>query len=207
MIVDELFFRTIFSLLYGTLILCLAPARFRGGKWHGFGLKDRSVKYLVALIIFAPLWWSGMVLYILLPNSIILLSIPLPAWFRLIMAGVASSVMPFLIWAFRTIGKNWVHALEPSQFMKRTDNVLVTNGPYRYVRHPLYASALTLVISLALVASNWLLLLPAIAFVGLICTQIPKEEEMLANRFGDEYRKYMESTPRFVPKLKWTVLE
>jgi protein-S-isoprenylcysteine O-methyltransferase Ste14 len=52
------------------------------------------------------------------------------------------------------------------------------------------------------VAANLLLVLPALALVTIIYMQIGKEEKMLIDRFGDEYREYMKRTPRFIPKLR-----
>jgi len=129
------------------------------------------------------------------------LSISLPGWLRLIMVGVTALSIPFMLWANRTIGKNWVHALEPSKYIQKKTDALVTNGPYRYVRNPIYLGSFTFIIALAFVASNWLLLLPALALVALIYTLISKEEATLLERFGDEYREYMKRTPCLIPKL------
>jgi protein-S-isoprenylcysteine O-methyltransferase Ste14 len=156
---------------------------------------------IVAVALFAPLWWGGIILYVVLPSRIGFLSIPLPNWFRLIMVCVAALGMSFALWAFRTLGRNWVHALEAPQFVRRKDNVLVTNGPYHYVRNPIYLGAFTFILAVTLVAANWLLVLPALALVTIIYMQIGKEEKMLIDRFGDEYREYMKRTPRFIPKL------
>ncbi|MGA2199614.1 MAG: hypothetical protein ABSG45_06720 [Nitrososphaerales archaeon] len=49
-------------------------------------------------------------------------------------------------------------------------------------------------------AANWLLLLPALVLITTIYGQIPKEERMLMDRFGEEYREYMKRTPRIIPK-------
>jgi protein-S-isoprenylcysteine O-methyltransferase Ste14 len=44
--------------------------------------------------------------------------------------------------------------------------------------------------------------LPALALIMIIYTRIGKEEAMLIDRFGDEYREYMKRIPRFIPKLR-----
>ena len=76
----------------------------------------------------------------------------------------------------------------------------MTSGPYRYVRNPIYLGAFVFIIALALVAANWLVLLPALALITIIYAQVGKEELMLTDRFGDEYREYMKRTPRFISK-------
>ena len=117
------------------------------------------------------------------------------------MVCVTALSMPFTLWAFQTLGINWVNALEASQFVRSKDNVLVTNGPYRYVRNPIYLGALIFIIAVGLVAANWLLVISSLVLITVICMQVGKEERMLIDRFGDEYREYMKRTPRFIPKL------
>jgi protein-S-isoprenylcysteine O-methyltransferase Ste14 len=117
------------------------------------------------------------------------------------MAAVSTLSGAFTIWGYRTLGENWVHALDPSQFQLRKEESLVTTGPYHYVRNPIYLGAFTLIIALALLAANWLLLLPALFLVAIIYGQIDGEEKMLMEKFGDEYREYMNRTPRIIPGL------
>ena len=77
----------------------------------------------------------------------------------------------------------------------------MTSGPYRYVRNPIYLGSFTFIVSLSLVAANWFILLPSLALILLIYGQIEREEAMLIERFGDEYREYMKRTPRLIPRL------
>jgi len=51
----------------------------------------------------------------------------------------------------------------------------------------------TFIIALALVASNLLILIPALVLIAIIYMQISKEEQMLLDRFGDEYRVHEEN--------------
>ena len=66
----------------------------------------------------------------------------------------------------------------------------------------MYLGGFTFLIAQALVAANWLILLPALATTTLFYSQIGKEEAMLIDRFGDEYREYMKRTPKFIPKFR-----
>jgi hypothetical protein len=70
------------------------------------------------------------------------------------------------------------------------------------VRNPIYLRAFTFMIALALVAANWLILLPALPLIALVYTQIGKKEAMLTARFGDEYREYMKRTRRLIQKFR-----
>ena len=203
---NELTFRVIFSVLWIIFIANLLWVRYSARARPERHTPDRAARrqcqfHVLALAIFGPFWFGGIILYMVLPSWIAFLSIPLPDWFRFVMAGVTALSIPFTIWGYRTIGKNWVHALDPLQFREREEENLVTTGPYRYVRNPIYLGAFTLIIALALLAANWLLLLPAFFLVSLIYGQIDGEEVMLMERFGDEYREYMKRTPRIIPRL------
>jgi protein-S-isoprenylcysteine O-methyltransferase Ste14 len=153
---------------------------------------------IVARVIFAPFWFLGFALYVIYPDWMTAFAIPLPDWIRWVMLAVSVVMVPFMMWGYQTLGKAWAHALAAP----RKEHVLVTNGPYRYVRHPIYTTAFTFMITLGVVASNWLVLLPMIAGTVLIYAQVGGEEAALIDRFGDEYREYMKRTARFLPRWK-----
>ena len=155
----------------------------------------------MALGLFAPFFFAGVVLYAALPGWIAFLSIQLPDWLRSVAVVVGILGVTFAIWGYRTLGRNWVHALDPSKFKEKENEVLVTTGPYRYVRNPIYLGAFSLVVAQGLVAANWLVLLPALAIVPPIYAQVDNEEAMLIQRFGDSYREYMNRTPRLFPRF------
>jgi protein-S-isoprenylcysteine O-methyltransferase Ste14 len=75
-------------------------------------------------------------------------------------------------------------------------------GPYRWVRHPFYASVALLVPGVSLIAANWFLFVTGALVIGLLIIRTRTEEEKLLGRFGDSYRAYMERTGRFVPKIR-----
>lgn len=81
----------------------------------------------------------------------------------------------------------------------REEHELVTGGPYRWVRHPLYAVGSSFFVSLSLVAANWFM---GLSSLSVLLVRLPKEEEKLIERFGDEYRQYMKRTGRLLPGLK-----
>ena len=204
---NELLFRAIFTALWLICIANLAYVRYSTREPTSKQLIDHKARHerqthIVALAFLAPFLSGGIILYAILPSWIAFLSIPLPDWFRFIMADVAALTIPFTLWGYRTLGKNWVHALEPSMFLERKEENLVTVGPYHYVRNPIYLGDFAFGLAAALLAANWLILLPEIFIVILVYRQIDGEERMLLERFGDEYREYMKRTPRFIPKFK-----
>jgi protein-S-isoprenylcysteine O-methyltransferase Ste14 len=55
---------------------------------------------------------------------------------------------------------------------------------------------------LSLVAANWFMGLASLSVLSMLLVRLPKEEEKLIERFGDEYREYIKRTGRLLPKLK-----
>jgi protein-S-isoprenylcysteine O-methyltransferase Ste14 len=103
------------------------------------------------------------------------------------------------LWLFRRshkdLGRNWSISLE-----LREQHALVKTGVYRLIRHPMYTSFFLLGVAQMLLLSNWLAdvsgLLGAGAFYAF---RIRREEEMMLESFGDDYRTYMAQTKKLVP--------
>ncbi|MBC7217541.1 MAG: isoprenylcysteine carboxylmethyltransferase family protein, partial [Candidatus Caldatribacterium sp.] len=79
---------------------------------------------------------------------------------------------------------------------------LTTAGPYAYVRNPLYLANGCIGLGIVFL-SGLLALVPLFLgiFLVLYGSIIRAEETFLAGRFGEAYRKYASSVPRFVPRL------
>lgn len=95
------------------------------------------------------------------------------------------------------LGQNWSVTLE-----LRKGHQLVKQGVYRSIRHPMYASIWLWCIAQGLLLENWLAgwySLPAFALMYFVRT--PREEQMICEFFGQEYRNYMLQTGRIFPRL------
>ncbi|WP_297498459.1 isoprenylcysteine carboxylmethyltransferase family protein [Thermococcus sp.] len=78
---------------------------------------------------------------------------------------------------------------------------LLTSGCYSRVRHPIYSIWGFLILpGFSLVMGGFMLALPVVYWLSVLVF-IEGEEKALEERFGDEWRKYAERTPRFVPRL------
>ena len=77
---------------------------------------------------------------------------------------------------------------------------LVVEGPYRYVRNPLYDTDLCLIMGAALLTGSWALVLVATLYLAQLAVQLPLEERELRERFGVPYLRYCELVPRFFPR-------
>lgn len=79
---------------------------------------------------------------------------------------------------------------------------LTTCGPYRFVRHPLYLGTFMIVVGLIILLQQWIwggLLL--VLILSTYPRTIRKEEELLENRFADEYREYKKHVAAFFPRF------
>lgn len=111
------------------------------------------------------------------------------------------AVVPLVaaLWLFRRshvdLGKNWSVTLKI-----REQHALVKDGVYRHIRHPMYASFFLLGVSQFLLLPNWLAGTSGLVGVGILFGfRQSREEQMMLDVFGDEYRSYMATTKRIIP--------
>ena len=84
----------------------------------------------------------------------------------------------------------------------RDEHELVTGGVYRHVRHPMYTSEWLWSTAQALLLRNWIAgPAGAASFLPLYVLRTPREERMMLEQFGEEYRAYMTRTGRVFPRL------
>jgi protein-S-isoprenylcysteine O-methyltransferase Ste14 len=99
----------------------------------------------------------------------------------------------FAIWARVHIGRNW-----GTPMSQKDEPELVTSGPYRWVRHPIYSGILVAGVGTA-VALSWVWLV-AVALAGVYCVySATVEERYLTKELPDAYPTYKQSTKMLVP--------
>ena len=91
----------------------------------------------------------------------------------------------------------------PSCAAQDASKSLVTTGIYGRIRHPMYASMFLLSIAHVLFIPNWIVG-PAylLSFGILYVFRVAREERMMLDRFGSEYRAYMRRSGRLMPRLR-----
>lgn len=137
----------------------------------------------------------GMLVYSIDPHLMKWSALPLPFWLRWLGFFIALLALILFVWVLWSLGQNFSTTLTIKK-----DQTLVIQGPYRWVRHPMYTSFVLLWVGYFFLSTNWFIGLTGIlGFVLAIVVRTPKEEQMMIERFGDEYIAYTKRTGRYLP--------
>jgi protein-S-isoprenylcysteine O-methyltransferase Ste14 len=153
----------------------------------------------------SPQWWArlvstvGVMLAIAAPLAEIaglqplpLLDQPLLRWSGVVLVFLG---MAITLGSQAAMGRSWRADVDPDATTE-----LVTSGPFRYVRNPVFSGSAVTVVGLAFVVPNVVSLLMLVAFLAGLEIQVRLvEEPYLIRVHGDAYRTYAARTGRFVP--------
>jgi protein-S-isoprenylcysteine O-methyltransferase Ste14 len=115
------------------------------------------------------------------------------------MGGMGLYVVGFILmaWALVTLGRNY----QAGGSDPREADGMVMGGPYRMVRHPMYASALAISLGLACMVQSLAFFSVFGIYLVLIALLIPAEEEGLRRAYGEQYLFYQRRVKSLVPLL------
>lgn len=114
-------------------------------------------------------------------------------WLAGIGFAVFLSGLALAVWARVYLGSNW-----GTPMSEKVDPELVTTGPYRYVRHPIYSGIILAIVGTAVAVSPYALVAGALAG-GYFVYSATVEERIMERRFPDAYPDYRRSTKMLVP--------
>src|SRR5262245_5302114 len=186
-------------ILIGFIIVIPIGVHHRMKSWATGDQISRRQEGLFILCTLRPIAAAGMlglIAWLIYPPAMAWSSLPLPLWLRWMGVGFGALASMLLIATFFSLGTNITDTV-----VTKRDHTLVTHGPYRWIRHPLYTSVALAVLANSLTTANWFIFLTGATAFALLVVRTRKEEENLITRFGDEYRRYMRQTGRFVPRL------
>lgn len=114
---------------------------------------------------------------------------------------IGALIFACALWVFRRshkdLGRNWSITLEI-----REQHKFVSTGLYALIRHPMYTSFMLMGLGQAFLLSNWVAGLSGlIGFAVLFFLRVDKEERMMMENFGEQYRAYMQNTKRILPYI------
>jgi protein-S-isoprenylcysteine O-methyltransferase Ste14 len=190
-----------YRIALGAILIAVFAVRVYG---HAQTLRAGKIKWIesnvnIALRIVAGLLGIGALwTYLIWPEWILWASIPLPDWLRWTGVAIAALGTASLAWVHRELGRNFAATLH----VRAEGHTLITSGPYRWVRNPMYTAIYLILLSFFLVSANWLIGLGWLAgFTALMISRVPKEEALMREKFGEQYRTWAEHTGRFLPRI------
>ncbi len=151
---------------------------------------------MTAIRIGGVILWVSPFVYLINPQWMAWSKLGLPEWARWLGVGIGILSTFGIYWLFSSIG----NGITPTS-ATRKEHKLITNGIYRYIRHPLYTFGASMFVSFGMMADSWYIAALGVLTFIIMAIRTPKEEANLIEKFGDEYREYMKRTGRFFPKL------
>ncbi len=183
-------------------VICVAcacigiPHRLRADRAGGAVSRRGDPRWFwVAMMVIGPPTALASFAFLIEPRWVDFARVELPGWLRLLGLPAGIGGVALFGWMFRHLGLNVTATSVP-----RATATLVTSGPYRWVRHPMYSAALILVCATTLLTANWVVLLSGLGMFGLLAARSRIEERRLGEKFGEAYRAYQARTGRFAPR-------
>lgn len=158
--------------------------------------KEEGLPIMVLLRFFGFSVWIGLLVYMINPGWMAWSSWSLPDWLRWTGAAILMLAIPLIHWMFRSLGRSITDTVAI-----RKEHHLVMEGPYRYIRHPMYSFSLLAFSGFSLLTANWFIAAAGLMALILLGLRTPTEESKLEARFGEEYRAYALKTGRFLPRI------
>ncbi|MSU64512.1 MAG: isoprenylcysteine carboxylmethyltransferase family protein [Opitutus sp.] len=173
------------------------PHRLRADRAGGrVSRRGDPVWFWIQMGIVAPAVFLVCLAFLIQPRWVDFARIDAPSWLRLMGVPAALVGLALFSWMFRHLGLNVT-----STSLPRGNATLVTTGPYRWIRHPMYSAALILVIATSLLTASAVVAVGGVLMFGLLAARSRLEEKRLVEKFGDAYRAYQSRTGRFLPRL------
>ena len=188
-------FRIVFAVLFLLLFGVVATYRRKAQAGRRIDYAKEGLAALIVLRVGGLFLWGSCFVYIIRPQLLDWSFFMAPSWLRWVGATVVLVIIPFVVSAQRALGRN----VSPT-VITHEDHELVTNGPYRWIRNPLYTAGGLLFAGLGLVAASWIFIAGAAGMLPFVWWRLPREEAELEARFGQEYRDYASRTGRFLPR-------
>jgi len=195
---NENIFRLFPALVLFTAIGISSYFRRKADRDSGEKISRRvdGTAFMYIIRIAGLILWLSPLVYLINPAWMAWSKIGLPQAARWLGVGLGMICDLGIYWLFSSIGSG----ITPTS-ATRKEHKLVTSGPYRWVRHPLYTFGSALFVAFGLMADNWFFILMALLVFLVMASRTPREEANLVEKFGEEYREYMKRTGRYLPRL------
>ncbi|MFP6595954.1 MAG: isoprenylcysteine carboxylmethyltransferase family protein [Candidatus Hydrogenedentota bacterium] len=194
----ELVFRLVFiGVFLGSISISIFYRRRARADSGTIARREEGAGIVLLRLFFALPLFLSIFAYMINPELLAWSVVSVPVEVRWVGVGFGLACVPLLWWVFSSIGSNISETV-----LTKAEHELVTHGPYRWVRHPLYSVATLMFISCAVIASSWwILLFAVVALVMIAVVVIPREEEALVAKFGEAYEAYRLRAGRLFPRI------
>ncbi|CAN5686546.1 hypothetical protein BH24ACI5_BH24ACI5_29020 [soil metagenome] len=193
---DDLVFRHALLALVALVLPVLLYYRIRSqATGEPLDRRQEGLFILATLRPAAAAAYGGIIAFLIDPAWMAWSSVPLPSGLRWAGVAVCAAASALWIWTFHRLGLNLTDTV-----VTRRAHALVTNGPYRWVRHPFYGCVALFTSGTALLTANWFVGVTGALVVALLVVRTRTEEAHLLARFGPAYEQYINRTGRFLPK-------
>lgn len=160
------------------------------------GEESKHVRRQHVLVILLLLFWSAILFFLPLADrhsiGVMMVSQEI-RWLGLVLFGFGLATIS---WARATLGR--MYSLEVTI---QKSHQLITTGPYRYIRNPIYSGVIIQALGFSLVFRSWIGLAAMIPLVAFFLLRIKDEEAVLQSEFGSEWEAYCERSWRLIPYL------
>jgi protein-S-isoprenylcysteine O-methyltransferase Ste14 len=99
-------------------------------------------------------------------------------------------------WARYLLGANWSATVQ-----QKSEHTLITAGPYKFVRHPIYSGLLLMFSGHALIVGDWRAIIAVLIVFVSFWFKLRKEERLMQTLFGEQYIRYLNVTKALVPGI------
>ncbi|MEX2111637.1 MAG: isoprenylcysteine carboxylmethyltransferase family protein [Pirellulales bacterium] len=184
--------------LFATLVLTMGVVVYHRVQAHSserFDRREEGVALAVTLRLAGLALWLFTLAYLIRPEWMQWAALPLADGVRWAGAAVGLLCAALMYWTLASLGKNLTDTVAT-----RGGATLVTDGPYRLVRHPFYVVAGLLMLSVTLLTASAAIGAASLLVLTLLILRTPNEERRLLETFGEPYRKYRARTGAFFPK-------
>ena len=194
---NEMFFHWMFVFVFITFMGIRAVYQRKAQQTRGkIEYRENRLMLLFRLGIGIP-FMLLVLAYMIRPGILAWATVALPdllQWLGVLL-GLAS--LPLIWWVQEALGSNFSTTLHV-----RSEHTLVTQGPYRWVRHPMYTVLYMVLLAVFLLTGNWLISgVFLVSMTMIVLFRLGNEEAVMLEKFGEDYRRYMQRTGRFLPRL------
>jgi protein-S-isoprenylcysteine O-methyltransferase Ste14 len=171
---SESIFRAIFFVLLVAVIAIRIYYGWRIGRTgeSGWSVKAEAVERegrwsILLRIVLALFSVAAIILYAVNPGWLGTFAIPLPPWSQWFGVGLGAAGLILLAWVHHTLGRLWSTSLQLKE-----EHTLVTSGPYRWARHPMYTALFGFFAGLVLVSASWLVVVLVAVAIFVLYTRV-----------------------------------